>query len=265
LPAVLPLLYGDQQLEQIASAIRDGSDLEKLKPFRERFQDAAFCYYASQDRSRLLPDKELSEIEALANACARFIKFATIRVGSGTAERSVAPNRNRNLSTAAKAILRRLGADKGSWWEDGLPDRKLALLLSDNDFYELDDRALRSLAAAIENHEANLMAAAAAVEDLAKRVRRGRERVKRVRGRSVQRGNSGNTALNIWIADHMTIYQAITGRYPSRGTKGTPREPGGPLLRFLRASAEFVGIKLSDHAFDQRVLRAQRAGRPARK
>lgn len=262
-----PLLYDDQQLERIASAIGDGSDLEKLKRSRERFQDAAFWYHASRDGSRLLPDRKLKlVIEALANACARFGKYASIQVGSGTAQRSAARNLSRNLPTAANAILRRLGADKGSW-DDGLPDRKLALLLSDKDdkHYELEGKPLRRLAAAIEGYEADLGAAMAAVQDLAERASRGHECLDRVRRLTVRRGNSGNMALNNWIADHMNIYKEITGHHPGRSTKGALREPGGPLHRFLMASAKVVGIKLSSHAFDQRVLRAQRVRRSARK
>ncbi|RLP28387.1 hypothetical protein [Mesorhizobium sp. YM1C-6-2] len=258
--------YDDQQLDRIALAIGDGSDLEKLKPFRERFRDAASWYFASLDRSRLIPDKEQkSAIEALASACARFRKHASIKIGSGIDQRPAAHNLSGKLSTAVKAILRRLGADKGSW-DDRLPDRKLALLLSDEAAkYELEDSALRRHAAAIEGYQADLGAAVAAVDDLAERARRGQNRLERVRKLTVREGNSGDVALNTWIATHMTIYEEITGRYAGRSTTGTPREPGGPLNRFVMASAEIVGIKASARSIDQRILRLLRFRRNAQK
>src|SRR5688572_16304685 len=88
------LRYDDQQLDRIAVAIGDGSDLEKLTPFRERFRDAAAWYFASLDRSRLISDKEQkSAVEALASACARFRKYASIKIGSGIDQRPAAHTR----------------------------------------------------------------------------------------------------------------------------------------------------------------------------
>jgi hypothetical protein len=73
----------------------------------------------------------------------------------------------------------------------------------------------------------------------------------------VRAGNSGNDAVNNWIAAMMRLYGMITGREPATSVGG-PERPNegiaaGPLIRFLEAAGEPLKIAFSEDAWRSRV------------
>ena len=59
---------------------------------------------------------------------------------------------------------------------------------------------------------------------------------------TVREGNSGDDAINDWIAAMMSLYRRITGKEPATSV-GAPKRPNegiaaGPLIRFLEAAGQ---------------------------
>lgn len=74
---------------------------------------------------------------------------------------------------------------------------------------------------------------------------------------TVPKGHQGDIAVNNWIATMMEIYRRITGVEPatSVGQVGRPDQgiASGPLIRFLQAASERLGMKYSEDAWRSRV------------
>ena len=74
---------------------------------------------------------------------------------------------------------------------------------------------------------------------------------------TVPKGHQGDAAVNNWIAAMMEIYRKITGAEPatSVGHVDQPNEgiASGPLIRFLQAAGEPLGISYSEDAWRSRV------------
>ena len=85
--------------------------------------------------------------------------------------------------------------------------------------------------------------------------------VTRVGDLTVLKGHAGDMALNGWIASMMSIYKAITGSKPTLSVAAPRRadegKPTGPFLRFLKATAEPVGLELKDVRSRVRAIHAQ--------
>ncbi len=74
---------------------------------------------------------------------------------------------------------------------------------------------------------------------------------------TVRKGNSGDDAVNDWIAAMLGIYRALTGKEPATSI-GAPMRPnegqaGGPLIRFLQAAGKPLNIEFSQDAWRSRV------------
>jgi hypothetical protein len=73
----------------------------------------------------------------------------------------------------------------------------------------------------------------------------------------VPKGNTGDDIANQWIAAIMELYSALTGRkaVTSVGAANQPNEgvASGPLIRFLIAAGEPVGLDQSEDALRRRV------------
>jgi hypothetical protein len=70
-------------------------------------------------------------------------------------------------------------------------------------------------------------------------------------------GNSGDSALEAWISDMLTIWEKFLGREiaTSVASPGDKREgkAGGPLIRFLRDFGDILGIELSPDAWRRHI------------
>jgi hypothetical protein len=74
---------------------------------------------------------------------------------------------------------------------------------------------------------------------------------------TVREGNSGDDAVNDWIASMLGIYRTLTGKEaatsvgaPTRANEGIA---AGPLIRFLQAAGQPLNIDFSEDAWRSRV------------
>jgi len=74
---------------------------------------------------------------------------------------------------------------------------------------------------------------------------------------TVREGNSGDDAVNDWIAAMLGIYRALTGKEPATSvgapTRATEGQATGPLIRFLQAAGQPLNIEFSEDAWRSRV------------
>jgi hypothetical protein len=74
---------------------------------------------------------------------------------------------------------------------------------------------------------------------------------------TVRDGNSGDDAVNEWIAAMMTLYRKITGKEPGTSVGAPSRSnegiAAGPLIRFLEAASKPLKIEFSEDAWRSRV------------
>lgn len=245
----LPSLYDGNQLEEIAAAVGHGLTASTLFQYRDRLVQAAFWVRPSTEQRSLIPGRDLEgQLETLGSACDRFAQHARILIGS---ERRTGPARNvyRDLEAAAAAVKFRLGG-RTRGFEDGLPNRDLASRLAEAT--EIDDAPLRRFAERIAGYRTDLLSALAAAEDLSGRASRALHKLGNFRRITTTKGHSGDPGLNDWIAEMMDIYFRATGRPPVPGTKG-------PLVRFLSACGQIVGLEMSDLAWNRRTKRTPNA------
>ena len=74
---------------------------------------------------------------------------------------------------------------------------------------------------------------------------------------TVRSGNTGDDAVNDWIAAMLGIYRTLTGKDPATSV-GAPTRPNagkaaGPLIRFLQAAGNPLNIEFSEDAWRSRV------------
>jgi hypothetical protein len=104
---------------------------------------------------------------------------------------------------------------------------------------------------------ATMMDAIKAASELERRALEAAEDVIAIGKLTVPKGHQGKAAVNNWIAEMMEIYRKITGTEPvtSVGRVGQPNEgiASGPLIRFLQAAGEPLGISYSEDAWRSRV------------
>jgi hypothetical protein len=149
--------------------------------------------------------------------------------------------------------LKSLGLDSADAAEDGpAADILDALLLTGEADAAPIIEATRRIGRLVEMLDAVLAAKA-----LSRRAETASREAYNVGRLTVEQANSGDRAINDWIAAMMSLYQKITGKEPatSVGKTGQPNEgvAAGPLIRFLAAAGEPVGLQLSEDAWRSRV------------
>jgi hypothetical protein len=74
---------------------------------------------------------------------------------------------------------------------------------------------------------------------------------------TLPKGHQGDAAVNNWIAAMMEIYRKITGCEPATSVVGAKQHnegiASGPLIRFLQAAGEPLGIRYAEDALRSRV------------
>ena len=104
---------------------------------------------------------------------------------------------------------------------------------------------------------AELVEGIAAAAEFHRRAEKAATEVAQVGKLTVRSGNTGDDAVNDWIAAMLGIYRTLTGKEPAtsvgapeRSNEGTA---SGPLIRFLQAAGKPLNIEFSEDAWRSRV------------
>lgn len=214
-------IYDPAQLSRIAGCI--GASVAKVSEYQQHFAAAATWYRLDSRSPKRFPPSQLSrKLDVIANHAERLL--AALEVADATAP------------------------------EDGFANMSILEALASDDS-DGEDAVLA--AAARVGHLVDVLKAAQAAGGIATRARNASGAVRRVGRLTVPPENRGDFAVNAWIAAMLSIYQGITGREigtsvggPTRHDKG---QAGGPLLRFLDAAGQPLGIGMSADAWRERV------------
>lgn len=216
-------------------------------------------YMAHSDNAFLSRISEAIEIDAakLQSFAPRFERAAAwFRLDCGEHNRtapSLTVRELRQIQASARKLLKSLGIEDPEASADGPTGNILdaLVLATDEDAAPIVD-ATRRLARLAE-----IVDGVAAARELAIRAQKAAEEASRVGQLTVERGNPGDRAINDWVATMMVLYRDITGREPatSVGKTGQPNEGigAGPLIRFLAAAGEPIGLQFSEDAWRSRV------------
>jgi hypothetical protein len=162
----------------------------------------------------------------------------------------------------ANKLLNNLGVESVAEAEDG-PSNSIIdalVLTTDKDSTPMVE-ATRRLARLTE-----ILDGIAAIKELSERAQEAGQEAARVGELTVERGHTGDRAVNDWIATMMILYKNITGREPatSVGKTGAANEgvATGPLIRFLTAAGEPLEIRFSEEAWRSRVRTILEGAKP---
>ena len=226
--------YSRRDLEQIAAAIH--TDVTHVCRHEKQFEAAAMWYRLDRN--------------ALKNQ--RITPFVMRR-------------RMRQISDAARKLLRHLGVEDPAQAPDGPRIAVLEVLASTDDGTEdAVVRATTRIGRLVE-----ILEAVDAARELARRAEMGAEDVLRIGNLTVPKGHHGDAAVNDWIAAMMSIYKQITGKdpgisivAPSRRGRG---KAAGPLIRFLKTAGKPIGIQFSPDSFAGRIKDVRTGGAAPKK
>jgi hypothetical protein len=97
----------------------------------------------------------------------------------------------------------------------------------------------------------------AAAAEFDRRAQKAATEVAQVGKLTVRSGNTGDDAVNDWIAVMLGIYRTLTGKEPATSVGAPLRsnegKAAGPLIRFLQASGKPLNIEFSEDAWRSRV------------
>jgi len=201
--------FSAQLYRELNAAI--GVEIGQIIEHARKFEVAANWYLTDRRRPmRLAPSKMVTKLDSISNNVRRLLRSLSVS-GSGEAE-------------------------------DGPRDREiLAALMSGG---ERNEDPIIEATRRI-GRLAEICEGVAAAPKLAQRADQAAIEFGRVGALTVRPGNSGDDAINDWIAAMMGIYRSITGREPatSVGCPGYLDEgiASGPLIRFLKA-VPFQGL-----------------------
>ena len=225
--------YSQADFERIAAAI--DKDVDHVLRHENRFEAAATWYRlsaAAAQGKRATPSMMIRSVKQIANT--------------------------------ARKLLRHLEAYDYRNAPDGPGDIALLECLASADGGTEDEiiRATAQIGRLVEIFDA--VDSARSLEGCAREAAKDAERMSKL---IVPKGRRGDRALNIWIADMMGLYRALTGKPPrvSTTTTGPNRGKGtGPFVRFLQAAskpvsanAKPVGLK----SLHERVRAISKRGR----
>jgi hypothetical protein len=213
--------YKRSSFAQIATAVR--MDVARVAEQEELFEAAALWYRLTSRRpTRLAPSKLREKLVPIAKNARRLLK------NLGVNDPAEAPDGPGNREILAALVL------VGERDEDPVIEatRRIGRLTEIIDFV-------------------------AAAADLERRAKKAAIEVAEIGKLTVREGNSGDDAVNDWIAAMMSLYRTITGEEPATSV-GAPVRPnagiaGGPLIRFLEAAGKPLEIEFSENAWRSRV------------
>jgi len=199
--------------------------------------------------------KKTKQVEAAAQKLLLHLSvrsFSDAPDGSGDAEQ---------VEAAARKLLLHLGVRHLEEAPDGPADRELLTFLAS--YSGSSEEAVIDATARIGRFAERLEATDAA------------EFLKTCASKTVQeavdfakllpKGHQGDIAAIEWTAHMMSLYEKITGRKANTSIKAPGSagrgKPSGPLIRFLAAAGEALGIKYSPESWRGRIRDNQTGGR----
>ncbi|MEJ0094975.1 MAG: hypothetical protein WDN46_25755 [Methylocella sp.] len=211
-PRVLAAAYGQVNFEQIAAAV--GVQVEEINKHATLFEAAARWYRLDSARLARTPPSSL----------------------------------RRKLDQIAKSgrrLLKSLGVVDLDEAVDGPGDPEIfdaLILLGERDTTPVM-QATGRVARLVE-----IVEAAAAAAELSRRAEQAATEAAEVGKMMVEEGNSGDVAINDWVAAMMSVHRIITGKEPATSVGGPDRPDegisGGPFIRFLAAASEPLQLEL---------------------
>jgi hypothetical protein len=213
--------YEQTNFEQIATAV--GMEVRQIAKHENLFEAAALWYRLNRRRpTRIAPSNLRRKLDHVANT--------------------------------ARRLLKSLGVNNPDEAVDGPSDLEIlnALVLLGEPNPDPVIEATRRIGRLVE-----IIDCIAAAAEFDRRATKASTEVAEIGKLIVREGNPGDDAVNDWIATMMGLYRMITGKEPatSVGAEGGPNEgiAAGPLIRFLQAAGDALGIKFSEDAWRSRV------------
>jgi hypothetical protein len=213
--------YTNANFEQIASAI--GVALNPVADLEPQFEAAALWFRLDKRRpKRSAPSKQREKLTQVART--------------------------------ARRLLKSLGIEDSADIADGPGDPEIfkALVVTGEPNEDAVVKATRRI-----GRLAEIVEGIAAAREFEGRAYQAASELTAVGKLTVREGNSGDDAVNDWIASMLGIYRTLTGKEPATSVVAPARpnqgEAAGPLIRFLQAAGEPLGIRLSAEAWRSRV------------
>ena len=213
--------YAHADFDQIAMVI--GVGVEQIARHKKHFEAAFLWYRLTERRSKRISPSKLCE------------KLS--RVGSN-----------------ARRLLKSLGISTPDAAPDGPGDPELfdALVLMGDRNADPVLEATQRIGRLVE-----VIDAIEAATEFDRRAKEAAEEVIEFGKLTVQEGRIGDDAVNAWVADMMGLYRTITGKEPATSVGAPARrnkgKAGGPLIRFLAAAGQPLGLSYSEDAWRSRV------------
>ena len=212
--------YTHSDFELIATAI--GAALESVANLESKFEAAAFWFRVDKRQpTRTPPSKRREKLTQVAKSARRLLKS----LGVNDPEAPDGP---------------------------GDPDIFKALVLTGEPDENPVVEATRRIGRLVE-----LVEGIAAAAEFDRRAQMAATEIAQVGKLTVGSGNTGDDAVNDWIAVMLGIYRTLTGKEPATSV-GAPARPNagkaaGPLIRFLQAAGNPLNIEFSEDAWRSRV------------
>jgi len=157
------------------------------------------------------------------------------------------------ISGAARTLLRHLGVPTVADAPDGPVDREILGYLASASKAVPDGEAAVTTATARIGRLVEIIQSIRATIEIKKRASKAAKDVAKIGRLTVPQGHVGNEAETAWIDAMMTYYKKITGDEPATSVDPATNKAGGPLIRFLGAAGQPVGIRKSPAAWRSRV------------
>jgi hypothetical protein len=213
--------YTHSDFELIATAI--GAALEPVAKLKAQFEAAAIWFRLDQRRpSRSAPSKLREKLTQVAKSARRLLKSLGIN------DPDEAPDGPGDPDVFKALVL------------TGEPDEKPVV------------EATRRIGRLVE-----LIEGIAAAAEFDRRAQKAAAEVAQVGKLTMRSGNTGDDAVNDWIAVMLGIYRTLTGKEPATSVGAPLRsnegKAAGPLIRFLQAAGKPLNIQFSEDAWRSRV------------
>jgi len=213
--------YTKTNFEQIATAI--GAAVKPVADLKAQFEAAALWFRLDSRRpKRPAPSKQRVKLNQVAKS--------------------------------ARRLLKSLGIDDPDAAVDGPGDAEIfkALVLTGEPNENAVLEATRRIGRLVEITE--WIATAAEFE---RRAETAAIELAAVGNLTVREGNTGDDAVNDWIAAMLGVYRTLTGKEPATSVGAPDRAnegiAAGPLIRFLQAAGVPLKIEFSEDAWRSRV------------
>ena len=223
-PRTTPLPdYNEERCTLIAEAIAEGFDVSRVIEHRREFQDAAHWF----------------EVRSIS-------------------PKPAAPSAGRKkldqIAKAARKLLTHLGVDDPANASDGPGTESIFEVLA-----SVEGQSEASISRATERigKLVEILEAVDAAKDIECVAEQTSQDVKELGDLTVPKEHQGDVAVNEWVAHMFAVYREPTGKEPATSVGGPDRanagEASGPLVRFLEATGEPIGISYGTDAWRKRV------------